>query len=387
MVQERVMQGRIDRVEALRLLTTAPLIELMARAHAARMAWHPRRDVTFVVDTNPNYTNVCTTACTFCSFFRRPGAHDAYTLSPTAVARNAQSAYGRGATTILLQGGHHPSLGIEYYVELINSLRAAVPAMHLHLFSPAEIDHVAQVSGLDARAVLQRFHDLGLRTMPGGGAEILVERVRREISPKKLSAAGWLDIMRAAHEVGFKTSATMTYGHRESPDDIVDHLLRLRELQDETNGFYAFIPWSFKPGVSALAKLAPEAASPGYYVRIIALSRLVLDNVPHIQASWFGEGARAGQLALQGGADDFGGVLLEENVLFQANHREASSLNTVLRLIRESGFTPVQRSTPYRQLRRYDVPTPGEDELAPPARAAGAGALIPARALRAARTA
>lgn len=382
-----MVQDRVDSQEALRLLCDAPLVDLMARADAIRHARHPGKVVTFVVDTNPNYTNICTTACTFCSFYRKPGASDAYVLSPEAVAEKAASARAAGATTILLQGGHHPSLKLGYYLDVVAALQARVPGMHLHLFSPSEIAHVANISGLSPASVLQQLFDAGLRTLPGGGAEILVERVRREISPKKLSGRDWLDIMATAHQIGFRSSATMTYGHRETPEDLIEHLLRLREVQDKTGGFYAFIPWSFKPGDSPLARLAPEAAPPSYYLRVIAVSRIVLDNFPHIQASWFGEGMRAGQLALHAGADDFGGVLLEENVLFQANHQKASSLPTVLRLIREAGFTPVQRTTFYEHLCRYGVPNNQEGESASTQRVAGAGAHIPARPYRVARPA
>jgi cyclic dehypoxanthinyl futalosine synthase len=198
--------------------------------------------------------------------------------------------------------------------------------------------------------VLGRFWDAGLHTMPGGGAEVLVDTVRRRVSPKKTSRNAWLDIMREAHNIGFKTSATMTYGHLESEDDIIEHLMALRDLQDKTGGFYSFIPWSFKPGGSPLSRLVLQAQLPSYYIRIIAIARLVLDNFDHIQASWFGEGWRAGQLALNAGADDFGGVLLEENVLYEADHRCASTVNHVLQTIEDAGFTPVQRTTDYRKI-------------------------------------
>lgn len=338
---------------ALEWLAKTPLVELMAEADTMRRALHPKRDVTFVVDTNPNYTNVCVTDCTFCSFFRKPGHPEAYVLTPEDVVEKARRARALGATTILLQGGHHPALPFSYYVDLVNRLQTAVPDLHPHLFSPSEIDHMAHTCGHTPEYVLQTFWDMGLRTMPGGGAEILSDRVRRKVSPKKLSADRWLEIMATAHRIGFRTSATMTYGHIEQDEDIVEHLFRLRQLQDETGGFYAFIPWSFKPGASPLSRLVEAPALPSRYARIVAVSRLVLDNVPHIQASWFGEGWRAGQLALHAGADDFGGLLIEENVLFEARHRVATSLGAILRTIREAGFTPVQRTTLYEPLRRY----------------------------------
>jgi len=345
---------RVSPEKALNLYRHAAQVDLMARASAVRQALHPGRDVTFVIDANPNYTNVCTTDCTFCSFYRKPGHPEAYVRTPDAIGRNAAVAQRQGATTVLLQGGHNPALGLSYYLDVIESLQHHAPGMHLHLFSPSEILHLADHSGLSAHAVLQTFWNAGLRTMPGGGAEILVDAVRRRISPKKTRSDAWLAVMREAHRIGFKTSATMTYGHLESDEDIIEHLTRIRDLQDETNGFYAFIPWSFKPGASPLGRLVPEAAPPSRYVRVIALARLFLDNVPHIQASWFGEGWRAGQLALHAGADDFGGLLLEENVLFQAQHQVATKLDSVLSMIRDAGYTPVQRTTAYDHLDRFE---------------------------------
>lgn len=346
-------QNRIERDEALRLLRRAPQLELMERAHAARTARWPAREVTFVIDTNPNYTNVCTTQCSFCSFHRPPGHAECYTLTPAQMAENAAHARQLGATTMLLQGGHNPDLPFQYYLDLIEAISRSAPGLDRHFFSPAEIVHIAQGAGMSWEEVLKTFWDAGLRTMPGGGAEILVDRVRREVSPRKISAEVWLEVMRTAHGIGMKTSATMTYGHRETEEDIVEHLQRLRALQDETGGFYSFIPWSFKPGGSPLSKTIPESELPSYYVRIVAMARLILDNFPHIQASWFSEGWRAGQLALYAGADDFGGVLLEENVLHEAEHSAATTLGTVLTVIREAGFTPVQRSTLYKSIRRY----------------------------------
>lgn len=340
-------ESRLTPSKALSWLQNMPLVELMTRAHAERLRQHPTSDVTYVIDTNPNYTNVCTANCTFCSFFRKPGHEEAYVLAPAEAAAKVDAARKLGATTVLLQGGHNPELPFSYYLELIDAIASATPDIHLHLFSPSEIAQIAEVAEMTPREVLNEFYDRGIRTMPGGGAEILVSKVRRRISPKKLSADGWLSIMRDAHEAGMKTSATMMYGHLESEADIIEHLLRLRELQDETGGFYAFIPWSFKRGASPLSRLIPAEATPSYYLRILAISRLMLDNVPHIQASWFGEGWRAGQLGLYAGADDFGGLLIEENVLYEADHKVATTLPAVLQTIRDAGFNPVQRTTLY----------------------------------------
>ncbi len=345
---------RLSRDVAIDFMIRRPLAEVMARADALRRQMHPGKDVTFVVDTNPNYTNVCVTDCTFCSFYRRPGGEGAYLLPASEMARRVAAAQAAGATTVLIQGGHHPDVRWRYLESLLLAIQQAAPGIHIHPFSPSEVAHVASTSGLSVRQVLKRMWDLGIRTMPGGGAEILVDRVRRKLAPKKLKSREWLDCMRVAHEVGLRTSATMTYGHVEEPEDIVDHLLALRDVQDRTGGFYAFIPWSFKPGASPLARRVPESRQASYYLRVIAMSRLVLDNVPHIQASWFGEGVRAGQLALMAGADDFGGVLLEENVLREARHDVATSIDAVVEMISQAGFSAVQRTTLYEHVRRYD---------------------------------
>ena len=335
----------------------APISELMAQADELRRNLHPAREVTFVIDTNPNYTNVCLTDCTFCSFYRKPSDADAYTLSPSELAVRIEAAQGNGGTTALIQGGHHPDLTWHQARRLVQAIRERVPDMHIHAFSPSEIHHFAVNTGLSIEAVLADLWALGIRSIPGGGAEILADRVRRKISPKKLKSHEWLDVMRKAHGIGFKTSATMTYGHVETLEEIVDHLFQLRALQRETGGFYAFIPWSFKPGQSPLAKLVKTEASAALYLRVIAVARLVLDEIPHIQASWFGEGPRAGQLALFAGADDFGGVLLEENVLREADHAVATSVGAVIEMIQQVGFAAVQRTTLYERVRAYPCGT------------------------------
>ncbi len=347
----------ISREHAAGLLQHTPIGELMARADTLRRKLYPAREVTFVVDTNPNYTNVCLTDCTFCSFYRKRNDADAYVLSPGELADRIEAAYANGATTALIQGGHHPDLRWPHARQLVQAIRERVPAMHIHPFSPSEIHHFAVTTGITIEAVLADLWALGIRSIPGGGAEILADRVRRKISPKKLKSHEWLDVMRKAHRIGFKTSATMTYGHVETPEEIVHHLFELRALQRETGGFYTFIPWSFKPGQSPLSKLVATEASAALYLRVIAVARLVLDEIPHIQASWFGEGVRAGQLALFAGADDFGGVLLEENVLREANHAVATSVDAVIEMIQQVGFTAVQRTTLYERVRAYQCGT------------------------------
>lgn len=354
-IRDAVRAGRrLDDAEAHWLLAEAPLLPLGALASEVRQRLVPGDRVTFVIDANPNYTNVCDTYCTFCSFFREPGHVEAYAHSPEAMVGIARRAVERGATRLLLQGGHNPALGLDYYLELIAALQGAFPALELHMFSPPEIRAIAGYSGLGVRVLLERFFEAGLRTLPGGGAEVLSDRVRRRVSPRKGTPDEWIDVMRTAHGIGFRTTATLMYGHLDEDRDVVEHLARLRALQDETGGFFAFIPWSFKPGASPLGARVTQEAGPGRYLRMLAVSRLYLDNFPHVQASWFSEGEKAGQLGLHFGADDFGGTLLEENVLRAAGHDNRTSTERVVRVIRDAGFVAVQRDTLYRPLRIHE---------------------------------
>lgn len=350
--EEKVLLGkRLSREEGLHLLSKTELTVLGFLANKVRFRFNPRPEVTYVMDTNPNYTNICRIRCRFCAFYRSPEAPDAYTLTVEEVVKKARQAAEAGATTMLLQGGVNPDLPLEYYVELVRSLRKEVPAVLPHFFSPPEILGMAERSGLSIREVLQRLKEAGQTTMPGGGAEILSDRVRACLSPAKGLSSKWLEVMRQAHRLGLKTTATMMYGHLEKDGDIIEHLDRIRSLQDETGGFTAFIPWSFKPANTALEKEGfAFHRGPVRYLRLIAFSRLFLDNFPHLQASWFSEGKRTGQVALHFGADDFGGTLLEENVHKSAGFVNISHQAEVEELIRESGFTPVQRTTLYERI-------------------------------------
>ncbi|RJQ81710.1 MAG: CofH family radical SAM protein [Desulfobacteraceae bacterium] len=350
--------GRIDRREALELLTRAPLGEVMAAAHAARMRRHPHRRVTFVCDTNPNYTNVCVTRCRFCAFCRGPGDADAYTLTPQAVAEKVKHACDMGATTVLLQGGHNPKVFLRDWLAYIRAIQEACPAIHIHPFSPAEYLFMAQQEQTDVGAVLEAVYAQGIRTIPGGGAEILSERVRSIIAPAKADTEQWLRVCETAHRIGFRTTATMMYGHVETDAEIIDHLLRLRDLQERSGGFASFIAWSFKPGQTPLGRGLENPVHPAKYVRIIAVARLVLDNFEHIQSSWFSESVGAGQLGLLAGADDFGGILFEENVLQQAGHERATTVKNVQTIIRRAGFTPAQRNSFYNVLHVFEEPEP-----------------------------
>ncbi len=333
--------------EALRLLKDMPLGELMRLAHAARMKRIPHHKVSYVLDTNPNYTNVCATNCAFCAFCRPAGHPQAYTLTPLELVQRVRRAHRAGATTVLLQGGHNPAIRLKDWIAYIRAIQDACPDIHIHPFSPSEYVFMAAREKLTVVEVLTRIYSEGIRTIPGGGAEILVDDRRRRIAPRKATAKQWLDTCEQAHDLGFRTTATLMYGHLETDADIIAHLMQLRRLQDKTRGFLSFIPWSFKPGESVLGREVTVAAHPAKYVRVIAIARLVLDNFPHIQSSWFSETPAAGELGLLAGADDFGGVLMEEHVLRQAGHKPSATIERVRAMIRNAGFTPVQRDSNY----------------------------------------
>ncbi|PYM34613.1 MAG: dehypoxanthine futalosine cyclase [Candidatus Rokuibacteriota bacterium] len=353
-IREKALNGkRLDRDEGRWLLTDAPLLELGALAQEVRFARIPDRAVTFVIDSNPNYTNVCVTDCQFCAFYRKPGDPEAYTLSVEEVLAKVEFAAKKGATTVLLQGGHNPALPLDYYTTLVSETRRRFPGVTPHFFTASEIQTVAQVSGLGVGEVLDRLWEAGQRTLPGGGAEVLSERVRRRIEPKKGGPGAWLEAHREAHRRGFKSTATMMYGHVEGPDDLLDHFDAIRELQDLHGGFTAFVPWSFKPGNTLLEKWIKQYKGPNTYLRMLAAARLYLDNFPHVQASWFSEGKRAGQIALHFGADDWGGTLFEENVHRAADYVNTITVEEIVTLIREAGFTPVQRTTTYEIIRAW----------------------------------
>jgi cyclic dehypoxanthinyl futalosine synthase len=353
-VQEKVEAGaRLDRIDGRWLLTEAPLLDLGSLAQEVRFRRIPQRRVTFVIDTNPNYTNVCITDCQFCAFYRRPGDKEAYTLTVDEVLEKVAFAVREGATTVLLQGGHNPALPLEYYLDLVRETRRRFPSVTPHFFSASEIRTMSDVAGKPVPKVLALLRQAGQTSIPGGGAEVLSERVRRRIEPKKGGPGAWLEVHREAHRQGFRSTATMMYGHVEQPEDVLDHLDSIRALQDEHGGFTAFVPWSFKPGNTLLEKWIKHYKGPNAYLRMLAVARLYLDNFPHVQASWFSEGKRAGQVALSWGADDFGGTLFEENVHAAADFVNKTSVDEIVTLIREAGFTPAQRTTDYEIVKAY----------------------------------
>jgi cyclic dehypoxanthinyl futalosine synthase len=353
-IAARVDAGvRLERADGHYLLTDAPLLEVGALAQGARFRHVPETTVTFVIDSNPNYTNVCVTDCQFCAFYRKPGHPEAYTLSVAEVLEKVERAAARGATTVLLQGGHNPALPLDYYLELVRETRRRFPHVTPHFFTASEIETMAQAARRSVADVLRALREAGQSTLPGGGAEILSERVRARIAPKKGGPDAWLAVHREAHRQGFTSTATMMYGHVETAEDVLDHLDAIRSLQAEYGGFTAFVPWSFKPSHTRLAKWITHHRGPNAYLRMLAVARLYLDNVPHIQASWFSEGKAAGQVALHFGADDWGGTLFEENVHRAADYTNTVSVEEIVALIREAGFTPVQRTTTYELLRGW----------------------------------
>jgi dehypoxanthine futalosine cyclase len=344
--------GRLTPEEGRWLLSEeCDLLALGTLARDLRAQRVPGNRVTFVVDSNPNYTNICDTDCLFCAFYRRPGDADAYALTVDQVMDKVSRAVAQGATTILLQGGHNRALPFTYYLDLVRTMKARFPDVTPHFFTASEVQTMAQVSGLTVGGVLRALWDAGQRTLPGGGAEILSERVRTQLAWKKGGPEKWLDVHRVAHALGFKSTATMMYGHVETPEDVVEHWDRVRALQDEFHGFTAFIPWSYKPDNTVLMRRHPQRTGPVPYLRMLAASRVYLNNFAHIQASWFSEGKKTGQAALHFGADDFGGTLIDENVHAAAGFVNKASTDEVATLIRTAGFLPAQRTTLYEILR------------------------------------
>lgn len=338
---------RITKEDGVMLLRNAELLDLADLANEIRFKKNPDPAVTFLIDSNPNYTNVCSIDCIFCAFYRHAGEEGAYVHTVDEMIDNFKQSAAKGVTTILLQGGVNPDIPFEYYLELVERTRKEVPEIYPHFFSTSEIIGMANVSGLSVPDVLKKLWDAGLRSIPGGGAEILSERVRRKLSHKKGSPDEWISVMREAQKLGYKTTATMMYGHLETDEDIVTHLESVRALQDEYGGFTAFIPWSFKPGNTPLEKIIPTYATPMRYLQMLAFSRIYLDNVQHIQASWFSEGKKTGQIALHFGADDFGGTLLEENVHAAANFVNKTNTEECIQMIHDAGFDAAQRDTLY----------------------------------------
>ena len=346
---------RLAPEEALTALREWDFLDLARRADAVARRLHPEPYRTYAIDRNINFTNVCRSRCRFCAFWRAPGDPQAYVLDKAAVAGKVREAVALGATHILAQGGLNEALGLAYYEDLLRHLKAEFPAVLLHCFSPPEICYLAEREGLPVETVLVRLRAAGLDSLPGGGAEILADRVRRLVSPRKCTAGEWIAVMRAAHRLGMRTTATMVFGHVETPEERIGHLAAIRNLQDETGGFLSFIAWPFQAGNTDLARsgLLPPGWRPtsgAEYLRMVAVARLFLDNVPNIQASYVTMGTGIGQAALRFGANDIGSTLIEENVVAAAGCVHRSSPGELQRLIREAGFEPRRRDSRYQIL-------------------------------------
>ena len=340
--------GRLAAAEALALYDGLPTHRLGQLADAARAARHPDGVVTYIIDRNVNYTNVCVARCNFCAFYREVGAGDGYVLGFDEIFAKIDETIAVGGVQLLLQGGHNPDLPLAWYEDLFRAVKARYPDFKLHALSPPEVIHLSRLSQLPPRAVIERLAAAGLDSMPGGGAEILVDRVRKRLRCYgKATAAEWIDVMRHAHEAGLRTTATMMYGTVERLDERIEHLLRLRELQDETGGFTAFITWSFQPSNT---ELGGAGATGVEYLRTLALARLVLDNFDNLQASWVTQGGKVGQLSLACGANDMGSVMIEENVVRAAGAAWCMDEVEIVRNIEDAGFVPKRRDMQYRVL-------------------------------------
>ncbi|MCG6925544.1 MAG: dehypoxanthine futalosine cyclase [Acidobacteria bacterium] len=344
-VREKVKAGeRVSRDEAVTLLRDGDFLELGMLADAVRWRKHPEPIVTYIIDRNINYTNVCTAQCAFCAFYRDLPSSEGYLLGKEELSQKIEETMALGGRQILLQGGLHPDLGIEYYEELFRWMKASFP-IWVHGLSPAEVQHIARVSRLSLEEALGRLMEAGLDSIPGGGAEILSDRVRRVIGIAKGSTAEWLEVMEVAHGLGMKTTATMMFGHVETLEERVDHLLHLRDLQDRTGGFTAFIAWTFQPENTALAG---DELTSFQYLRTLAVSRIVLDNFPSVQASWVTQGSKIGQVSLRFGANDFGSLMIEENVVSAAGSHFRLTEAEMARAIQEAGFIPKRRTMDYQ---------------------------------------
>ncbi len=346
--------GRVNTEIAIALHDNTPFWHLGQMAHARRMEINDPSTATFVVDRNISVTNICQAACRFCAFGVEPGDERAFVLSVDEIAEKVSQAAAAGATQVLLQGGLNTQTNLAFYEEVFTKIKSlGLGDICVHSLSPTEIDFLAALDDLSAAEVLKRLRAAGLDSLPGGGAEVLVDEVRQRVSPRKVRTDRWLEIMQIAQEMGMKTTATMVYGLGETTAQRVEHLMRIRDLQDKTGGFTAFIPWSFQPGNTQM----PMARQSGVdYLRIVALARLVLDNIPHIQAGWVTEGPDMAQLALSFGADDFGGVLMEELVVKAAGASYAITAPQVISLIHEAGFNAAQRTTQYEIIETHARP-------------------------------
>jgi cyclic dehypoxanthinyl futalosine synthase len=338
----------LTNAQALDLLRSDDLLGLGMEADALRQRLHPGNVVTYIVDRNINYTNICTEYCSFCAFYRPVGSPEGYIQPLESIYQKIDETLALGGTGILLQGGLHPDLKIDYYENLLASLKRRFPRVHLHCFSAPEVLNIAEVSGLGLRETLLRLMDAGLDSLPGGGAEILDDEVRHRIARLKCSTEEWLAVHRMAHQLGLRTTATMMFGCGEALQHRINHLCRVRQLQEETGGFTAFIPWMFQPAHTSLGNFVKEQTTAVDYLKTLAVSRLYLDNILNVQASWLTPGPKICQIALRFGGNDVGSILIEENVVRAAGCTNVTNEAELRRLISDAGFRPIKRDTLYR---------------------------------------
>ncbi|WP_425443312.1 cyclic dehypoxanthinyl futalosine synthase [Thermodesulforhabdus norvegica] len=344
--------SRLGYEEIVQLYEKADLFLLGRLAHAIRMKKHPEPYVSYVIDRNINYSNICVSGCKFCAYYRPPGHPEGFVISKDELERKIEETVRLGGTQILLQGGHNPDLPLSFYEDLLRFIKMRFPGIHIHAFSPPEIVFFSKLEGISVSETIRRLVAAGLDSIPGGGAEILVDEIRMRVSPRKCTAGEWLEVMEEAHRQGLRTTATMMFGHLESREDRVRHLIALRELQDRTGGFTAFIPWAFQPGNTALSWKRPETSVE--YLRLLAVSRIALDNFDNLQASWVTMGPYVAQMALFFGANDFGSTMIEENVVAAAGVSFRMSLDEIRRIIKSAGFIPRQRTMKYEWVQERD---------------------------------
>ena len=346
-IAEKVLAGkRISGDDFLQLAQNSDLHQLGFLADSVRRRLHPDPVVTYVIDRNINYTDICISACKFCAFFKAPEDKEGSILTKEELAQKIEETKSLGGTQILLQGGLHPDKPLEFYEDMLRFMKSL--GIHIHGFSPPEVCHFAELSGLSIREVLQRLIKAGLDSIPGGGAEILTDRVRQKLAPRKCSADRWIEVMEEAHLLGLRTTATMMFGHIETMEERLEHLQRIRDLQDRTSGFTAFIPWPFQPDNTALADGETIEKETAFgYLKMLALSRIFLDNVDNIQASWVTQGPKIAQLSLFFGANDFGSTMIEENVVAAAGVHFRLSEGEIKKLVSSAGFEPSQRLMDY----------------------------------------
>lgn len=345
LLDKAVAGSRLNQAEGLQLMQSHDITSIGAAADAVSRRMHPEPFRTYNIDRNINYTNACTAVCDFCAFYRPPSHPDVYVLPIETLLKKIKETVELGGDQILLQGGLHPKLQMEWYEDMLRTIKKEFPQVNVHGFSPPEIHHFTKIAKQPLEVVLQRLKDAGLGSIPGGGAEILVDRVRKEITRGKVLSDDWLNVMRVWHQMGGRSTATMMFGHVETMEERIEHLERVRELQDETGGFTAFICWTFQPDNTDMSEIAPAGAFE--YLKTQAISRLYLDNIANIQSSWVTQGEKVGQMALMFGANDMGSLMIEENVVSEAGTVHHLTLDTIRRCIADTGYIPRQRNVFY----------------------------------------